>query len=383
VAAHPRKTLFGNIDMSDSLICRRPAFLFNAPALALRHAALAWALLFISLLAWAPPAASSTAPASAAERQMQALSTASAAVVGIQVKAAEGARSARTLGRQRVGSGVVIDADGLVLTIGYLMLEADQIEIITQDRKTVPAVAVAYDIATGFGLVKPLLPLRGVKPVPLGSMKGVRNGEPLMAATGANTRGEDSDVSMTQLVSQRAFSGNWEYHLDNAIFTSPPVSAGNGNHSGAPLFNQQGELLGIGSLLVGDALGENRRVPGNMFVPVDLLSPILAELRKSGTSAQSRRPWLGLTSTDQGGRVQILRVNEESPAQMAGLRAGDVVLAVDDVMVNSLALFYKQLWARSAPDALVRLTVLQGAEIKVLQVKPQDRLLTLMRPAGI
>ena len=314
---------------------------------------------------------------------MQALSVASAAVVGIQVKAAEGASSVRTLGRQRVGSGVVIDADGLVLTIGYLMLEADQIEIITQDRKAVPAVAVAYDIATGFGLVKPLLPLRGVKPVPLGSLKGVRNGEPLMAATGANTRGEDSDVSMTQLVSQRAFSGNWEYHLDNAIFTSPPVSAGSGNHSGAPLFNQQGELLGIGSLLVGDALGENRRVPGNMFVPVDLLQPILAELRKSGTSAQSRRPWLGLTSTDQGGRVQILRVNEESPAQMAGLRAGDVVLAVDDVMVNSLALFYKQLWARSAPDALVRLTVLQGAEIKVLQVTPEDRLLTLKRPSGI
>ena len=369
--------------MPATLICRRTAFLSNAPAFDLRQAALAWALLLISLLAFAPPAAAATAPTSAAERQMQALSVASAAVVGIQVKAAEGARSARTLGRQRVGSGVVIDADGLVLTIGYLMLEADQIEIITQDRKAVPAVAVAYDIATGFGLVKPLLPLRGVKPVPLGSLKGVRNGEPLMAATGANTRGEDSDVSMTQLVSQRAFSGNWEYHLDNAIFTSPPVSAGSGNHSGAPLFNQQGELLGIGSLLVGDALGENRRVPGNMFVPVDLLQPILAELRKSGTSAQSRRPWLGLTSTDQGGRVQILRVNEESPAQMAGLRAGDVVLAVDDVMVNSLALFYKQLWARSAPDALVRLTVLQGAEIKVLQVTPEDRLLTLKRPSGI
>ena len=371
--------------MLETMLCRRPSLspCFVAPRFDLRQAALAWALLLISLLAFAPPAAAVTAPASAAERQMQALSVASAAVVGIQVKAAEGARSARTLGRQRVGSGVVIDADGLVLTIGYLMLEADQIEIITQDRKAVPAVAVAYDIATGFGLVKPLLPLRGVKPVPLGSLKGVRNGEPLMAATGANTRGEDSDVSMTQLVSQRAFSGNWEYHLDNAIFTSPPVSAGNGNHSGAPLFNQQGELLGIGSLLVGDALGENRRVPGNMFVPVDLLQPILAELRKSGTSAQSRRPWLGLTSTDQGGRVQILRVNEESPAQIAGLRAGDVVLAVDDVMVNSLALFYKQLWARSAPDALVRLTVLQGAEIKVLQVTPEDRLLTLKRPSGI
>jgi S1-C subfamily serine protease len=347
-----------------------------------RALAAASALLTLGLLAWAPPGAAANPPLSPAQQQMQALSRASAAVVGIQVKAAEGARSARTLGRQRAGSGVVIDADGLILTIGYLMLEAEQIEIVTQDRKAVPAVAVAYDIATGFGLVKPLLPLRGVAPVSLGSLKNVKNGEPLMAATGA-TKAEDSDVSMTQLVSQRAFSGNWEYHLDNAIFTSPPVSAGNGNHSGAPLFNQQGELLGIGSLFVGDALGENRRVPGNMFVPVDLLSPILAELRKSGTSAQSRRPWLGLTSSDQGGRVQILRVSEESPAQTAGLRAGDVVLAVDDIMVNSLALFYKQLWARSAPDALVRLTVLQGAEIKVLQVKPQDRLLTLKRPSGI
>jgi S1-C subfamily serine protease len=277
----------------------------------------------------------------------------------------------------------VIDADGLILTIGYLMLEADQIEIVTQDRKAVPAVAVAYDIATGFGLVKPLLPLRGVAPVTLGSLKNVKNGEPLMAATGATTRGEDSDVSMTQLVSQRAFSGNWEYHLDNAIFTSPPVTAGTGNHSGAPLFNQQGELMGIGSLLVADALGENRRLPGNMFVPVDLLRPILAELRKSGTSAQSHRPWLGLTSTDQGGRVQILRVNEDSPAQLAGLQAGDVVLAVDDAKVTSLEGFYKKLWARSPPDADVRLTVLQGADIRVLVVKPQDRLLTLKRPAGI
>lgn len=354
------------------------------PALPFMRRALAAvsAFLTLGLLAWAPPGAAANPPLSPAQQQMQALSRASAAVVGIQVKAAEGARSARTLGRQRAGSGVVIDADGLILTIGYLMLEAEQIEIVTQDRKAVPAVAVAYDIATGFGLVKPLLPLRGVAPVTLGSLKNVKNGEPLMAATGA-TKAEDSDVSMTQLVSQRAFSGNWEYHLDNAIFTSPPVTAGTGNHSGAPLFNQQGELLGIGSLLVADAMGENRRLPGNMFVPVDLLRPILAELRKSGTSAQSHRPWLGLTSTDQGGRVQILRVNEDSPAQLAGLQPGDVVLAVDDAKVTSLEGFYKKLWARSPPDADVRLTVLQGADIRVLVVKPQDRLLTLKRPAGI
>lgn len=320
------------------------------------------------------------------QTQIEALARASAAVVGIQVTAAEGARSATTLGRQRIGSGVVIGPDGLVLTIGYLMLEAQQIEIITQEGKALPAVAVAYDIATGFGLVKPLLGVAGlpdVKPVALGSLQEAKPGEALMAATGATSRGEEADVSMTQLVSKRAFSGTWEYHLDAALFTSPPVTAGRGNHSGAPLFNQRGELLGIGSLLVADALGENRRVPGNMFVPVDLLKPILGELQRQGSSAQSHRPWLGLSSSDQGGRVQILRVNEDSPAQAAGLQPGDVVLAVDDTQVATLESFYKRLWARDAPDAPVRLTVLQGPDIKTLVVKPQDRMLTLKRPSGI
>ncbi len=324
-----------------------------------------------------------SATGSEPQTQIEALARASAAVVGIQVKAAEGARSANTLGQQRVGSGVVIGPDGLVLTIGYLMLEADQIEIITQDRKRLPALAVAYDIATGFGLVKPLLGMPGVRPVPLGSLQDVKPGDALMAATGATSGGEEADVSMTQLVSKRAFSGSWEYHLDAALFTSPPVSAGNGNHSGAPLFNQRGELLGVGSLLLADALGENRRMPGNMFVPVDLLKPILGELQRQGSSAQSHRPWLGLSSSDQGGRVQILRVNDESPAKAAGLQAGDVVLAVDDTRVATLEGFYKRLWARESPDAPVRLTVLQGPDIKTLIVKPQDRMLTLKRPSGI
>jgi serine protease Do len=318
-----------------------------------------------------------------AQVQIDALRRANDAVVGVQVTATEGARSTQTLGRQRSGSGVVIAADGLVLTIGYLMLEAAQIDLITQDRRTVPARAVAYDSATGFGLVRPLVPLPGVAPVVLGSLSDLEMGQPLMAATGATASGEEADVSMTQLVSQRSFSGSWEYHIDAAIFTSPPVTAGVGNHSGAPLFNQRGELMGIGSLLVADALGGNRRMPGNMFVPVDLLKPILAEMQQSGSSRQSHRPWLGVTSSDQGGRVQIVRVAQDSPAEAAGLQAGDLVLAVDDTQVATLESFYKKLWDRDAPDEPVRLRVLQGADIKLLVVKPQDRMLTLMRPAGI
>lgn len=311
------------------------------------------------------------------------LSKASAAVVGVRVKAAEGARSTATLGEERAGSGVVIGADGLVLTIGYLILEAQDIRIITQEGKVLPAVSVAYDLATGFGLVRPVLPWRDAPVAPLGSEAGLKTGEALMAAVGASENGTDAEVSLTQVVSKRPFSGSWEYHIDQAIFTSPPVVAGQGNHSGAGLFNQAGELVGIGSLLVMDAAGVNRRLPGNMFVPVDLLKPILGEMQRTGSSHLSQRPWLGLTSSEQGGRVQVMRVNDEGPAQEAGLQAGDVVLAVDDKRVASLEDFYKQLWARATPDTLVRLTVLQGPDIKTVEVRPRNRMQTLRKPAGI
>lgn len=312
-----------------------------------------------------------------------ALSRAGAAVVGLRVTAAEGARSAATLGQEREGSGVVIDDAGLVLTIGYLILEAQDVRIVTQDHKTLPATVVAYDLATGFGLVRPLLPWREASAVPLGSVQSLKPGDTLMAAVGATVAGEDPGVSLTQMVSQRPFSGSWEYHIDQALFTSPPVSAGRGNHSGAPLFNSQGELVGIGSLLVSDAAGGNRRLPGNMFVPVDLLKPILGELQQDGSSRLSRRPWLGLNASDRGGRVQVLRVNEDSPAQEAGLQAGDLVLAVDDDKVSSLEGFYKKLWMRPTPETPVRLTVLQGADLKTVVVKPRNRLQTLRKPAGI
>ena len=327
----------------------------------------------------AASAQAASAAAVSAQTAMAAFAKANAAVVGVRVGVADDARSAETLGKQRTGSGVVIGPDGLILTIGYLMLEAQSIQIVTQDNKTLPAQAVAYDLATGFGLIKPIIPLRGIDPVVFGSLKDLQTGEALMAATGAQGNGEDGDVSMTQMVSKRPFSGYWEYHIDAAVFTSPPI----GNHSGAPLFNQKGELIGIGSLFVSDAMGGNRRLPGNMFVPVDLLKPILSEMQQTGSTKTSRRPWVGLTSTEQGGRVQIVRVNRESPAQIAGLEAGDLVLAVDGAKVATLEEFYKKLWDRARPDSEISLTVLKGAEIRTIVLKPVDRMNTMQKPAGI
>jgi serine protease Do len=330
------------------------------------------AALLLAGVAWQAGAA---APQATYQETINALTKASLAVVGVQVTAAEGARSAETLGSERSGSGVVIGADGLILTIGYLMLEADSIQVTTHDNRTLPARVVAYDLATGFGLLRPLLPLRGIAPVALGTASLASTTEPLIAVVA----GDGPGVAMTQLVSRRAFSGYWEYHIEGALFTSPPLS----NHSGAPLFNQRGELLGIGSLFVGDALGDNRRMPGNMFVPIDLLKPVLAEMQATGSTRLSRRPWLGISSTEQGGRVQIVRVSQDSPAEAAGLEPGDVVLAIDGASVSTLEGLYKKLWAHASPDDEIQLTVLQGAIIKQFTLKAVDRMTTMRRPAGI
>ncbi len=315
--------------------------------------------------------AATSAPQAAAD----AITRAMEAVVGLEITVADDARSAETLGTEREGSGVVIDSDGLILTIGYLIVEADTIQVTTSDNRVVPARAVGYDQATGFGLVRPVLPLRGIQPVSLGTARGLPQQSALLAATG----GEERSAGLTQLVSTRPFSGYWEYHIEGALFTSPPLR----NHSGAPLFNQRGELLGIGSLFVANAFGDDRQLPGNMFVPVDLLKPILAEMQQTGSTRSGRRPWLGLTSTEQGGRVQIVRVSQDSPAEEAGLAPGDVVLAIDGEKVSTLEAFYKKLWARPQPESEVQLTVLHGADIQQVTVHAIDRLKTMRKPAGI
>lgn len=325
------------------------------------------------------PAAKAAKPAEspATEAQIAALRRALDAVVEIKVSATEGALTARSLGADRTGSGVVIDNDGLVLTIGYLLLEAQTIEIATQDDRHVPARQVAYDQATGFGLVQALVPLRpGIEPVPLGSVASLVAGEMLMVSASGDT---GAGVGVVRTVDRRPFSGYWEYHIEQALFTAPPVP----NHSGAAVFNRNGELLGIGSLFVADAPGNGKVVPGNMFVPVDLLAPVLAEMRSTGSTQASRRPWLGVSSQQEGGRVRIMRVERGGPAQLAGVNVGDEVLEVDGTPVNSLETFYKKVWTHPAPTDEVELTLRQGDEVRKIRVQAVDRLQTLRKPQGI
>ena len=328
---------------------------------------LAFAAFLLALVLPAFAAVPATPPATAPkddDAKYQHLRDAANAVVGIKVKALANARSATTLGVERFGSGAVIE-NGLVLTIGYLVLEADQVEVLTAQGRGVPAVVAAYDHATGFGLVRPLAPL-DVKPIKLGNSSRIESQHRMLVA-GAG--GEDS-LSVATVVSRRPFAGYWEYFLDSAIFTSPPRP----DFGGAALIDRQGELVGIGSLFVMDSETPGERLPGNMFVPIDLLKPILGEMVATGRQKAGVRPWIGVNSMEEDGRLKVLRVSADGPADKAGIEAGDIILALSGKTVQTLDDFYKRLWSSGAPGVEITLKVLHGSDVRDVKIRSIDRM---------
>ena len=285
------------------------------------------------------------------------------AVVAVSAKIQANARSAETLGLERRGTGAIV-RNGYVLTIGYLVIEAEAIQVTGADGRTLPATMAGYDHASGFALLK-LVGNLAAKPLPLGDSAALAEREPAMAVTAA---GRDSP-SLVYVVSRRPFSGSWEYLLDSAIYTYPALM----DWSGAPLIDANGRLLGIGSLIVPDAGGAGTQTPGNMFVPVDLLKPILEDMIAKGKRNGPARPWLGVNADEVRGRLFVSRVSPDSPAARAGLKSGDIVLAVAGEEVTTLAEFYRKIWGRGAAGANVPLKVLQGTSVKDVTVRSIDR----------
>jgi S1-C subfamily serine protease len=285
------------------------------------------------------------------------------AVVRVSAKAVPDARSAPTLGTEREGSGIVIGADGLILTIGYLIVEADSVQVTDAAGRSRPARVLGYDHTTGLGLLKTLVAL-DVAPLAFGDSERLAERDPVMIV---NHGGRD-EMTLAYVVSRRTFTGNWEYMLDRAIYTSPPAM----NWSGAALVDRDGRLLGVGSLIVREVSRE-LQVPGNVFVPIDLLKPILSDLVERGRRAGPARPWLGIAADELQGRLFVTRVSPDGPADRAGLQQGDIVLAVGTAAVKTQADFYRRLWASGDAGAEITLRVLQGADLREVKVRSIDR----------
>ncbi|HEX5078022.1 MAG TPA: S1C family serine protease [Geminicoccaceae bacterium] len=285
-------------------------------------------------------------------------------VVEIDAVVPRDARTAGSLGTERVGTGVVIDSSGLIVTIGYLILEASEVTVSAEGVEAVPATVLAYDHESGFGLIRANQPLK-VPPVALGNSTALRLMQPLLVVSHAG----EVDATGVYLVDRREFAGYWEYLLENALFTSPPHA----QFGGAALIDEEGRLVGIGSLFVNDAGRQGRLVPGNMFVPIDGLKAIMADLLSRGRRAEPGRPWLGLTLEEHRGRVFVTKVSPDGPGEAAGLRPNDMILGVGGVQVESLGDLYRKLWGRGDAGVEVPLDVLRGIEVRPVVVESGDR----------
>jgi S1-C subfamily serine protease len=282
----------------------------------------------------------------------------------------EDAFTAGILGSQRTGNGVVISPDGLVLTIGYLMTEATDVWLTNADGREIAAHPLAYDQVTGFGLVLPLQKLN-LPCLIFGTSADVVVGSNVHVLSAR----EFAAPQDARVLARREFAGAWEYLLDDAIFAAPAHP----HWSGAALVDEAGRLVGLGSLLVREIIA-GEEINANMFVPIDLLKPILDTLRTQGRADRRPRPWLGIYAVEVTGRVYVTGVVEGGPAQSADIREGDVIAQVADHEVATLPDFYRRLWAVGPAGSGVPLTTMRGGTRMHLNIRSVDRGALLKRP---
>ena len=294
-------------------------------------------------------------------------------VVTVQSRSDAQASTSRTLGQRREGSGVVIGPD-LVLTISYLLLEAESVDLIDHQGRRIPCQVRAVDNLTGLGLIRTLIPLR-LDAVPLGDSDNLPTPGKLW------TLGQNETApTALELVSRKVFAGSWEYLLEAPLMTLPAVN----NWSGSGLFDAQGQLVGIGSLLVQDVYGDQVPLPGNLFVPVNLLKDPLPDLVRTGKRTGPATPWLGITSQRlPSGGLAVLRVSPGSPAAQAGIAVGDTLLALQGQTLQDLPDFYRRLRALGPAGSRLTLTIRSGGQSREVELLSTDRSGSLKRPSGI
>jgi S1-C subfamily serine protease len=284
-------------------------------------------------------------------------------LVGLRAIVPSDAFTAETLGTERTGNGVLI-RQGVVLTIGYLLTEAETVWLHLADGRAVPGHVLAYDQETGFGLVQALAKL-DLPVLPIGQSKATKVGDPVVVA-GAGGR---KHSVVAKIAAKQEFAGNWEYVLDEAIFTTPAHPF----WGGTAMIGRAGELLGVGSLQVQQVRDSGTAEPLNMIVPIDILKPILDDLLTMGRPNHPPRPWLGLNATEIDDKVVVARVSNGGPARRANLRTGDVVLSVAGTEVGDLASFFRKVWSLGSAGVEVPLTLYRDGRTFEARVASGDR----------
>lgn len=290
-------------------------------------------------------------------------------IVALRAHVPETAFTANTLGTLREGSGAVINDEGLIVTIGYLITEAEEVWLTTHDERVLPAHVVAYDQETGFGLVQAMGDL-DLPALRLGSSTAAK-----VRAVGRIIDGEGDEV-VNEIVAKQEFAGYWEYMLEEALFTAPYHPS----WGGAALLDENDNLIGIGSLRL-QMLQAGDTTDINMVVPIDLLKPILDDLVTRGQARREARPWLGVFSAERNNGVVVMNVSNGGPAEQAGLKSGDVISELDGEEVEGLGDFYRKLWSKSPAGSEFALRIVRSGRESWLRVKTADRNDFLSKPS--
>ena len=285
-------------------------------------------------------------------------------IVSIHSKIPDEARTSKSLGTVRQGSGVVIDNKN-ILTIGYVVLEASEISIGLINGKKIPGRLIAYDFETGFGLVSPIVSTK-LKSLKIGDSSKIKMDDSIFILP-SPTMGIGS---LAKMVSRRPFVGWWEYYLEKPIYTLPNNPA----WTGAPLVNSQGEIVGIGSLFIRDAVSPEIISPGNMFVPINLLKPIMKDLVKYGRRTSNINPYIGLSSDDNSGKIVVTKVSKDGPSYKVGIKPDDVITGVNGRLVNNLETFYKTLWSTRNYGAMIKVDINRNGKKMSFNIRSINRM---------
>ena len=288
-----------------------------------------------------------------------------ASVVGVVSSVPEDARTAPIIGLTRLGSGIVIDAQGLIVTIGYVLLEATEVVVFAEKDQPIEADIIGYDVDSGLGLLRAREPL-AAPPMRLGNSSQVEIRDKVLVASFATPR----HVAPAFVISRDEFAGYWEYLLDRSIVTFPPHE---NNVAGAAVVDAEGRLLGVGALVVENIPVGEQKLPGSMFVPIDELKRVMGALLSEGRGSAPGRPWLGVYVVDRNPGVMVTRVAADGPAHAAGLEQGDIIFKVDATPVVNLPQFYRALWSSGKAGVSVPLSIRRAEQVLDVDVHSADR----------
>lgn len=286
------------------------------------------------------------------------------AVVSLRATVPADAHSADRLGTERAGNACVISREGLAVTVGYLVTEAEQVWLVTDDGRVAEADVVGRDHETGLALVQALQPL-GIEPLKLGRSADVAVGDRVVTAGAGGIAGSVA----ARVTARQEFAGYWEYLLDDAIYTAPPHP----HWAGAGLLAADGGLVGIGSLFVQQATESGGAVDVNMMIPIDLLPPIIDDLVRFGRTQRPARPWIGLQAAEFGEALVVVGLTEDGPAAKAGIRVGDVIAGVDGNQIATFGELFRRMWATGDAGVSINLDIRRNGEEYLIGIKSIDR----------